>query len=58
VVVPIWVSDPGNPVGKFVVVYKRTVTGWVLLADSTPKDTMLTLYWPEATKLATLNALQ
>ena len=29
VVVAIWVSEPGNPTGKFVVVCRRTVTGWV-----------------------------
>lgn len=58
VVVAIWVSDPGNPAGKFVVVCRRTVTGWVTLADSTPKETELTLYCTGPTNVPISNALQ
>jgi len=58
VVMPIWVREPGNPVGKFEVVYRRTVTGWVTLAVSTPKETEVTLYWVEPVKLVMLNARQ
>ena len=39
VALPICVNEPGNPVGKFVLVYKRTVTDWVTFTDSTPKET-------------------
>jgi hypothetical protein len=44
VVVAIWVKEPGNPVGKFVVVYRRIVTGCVESDDSTPNDTEITSY--------------
>ena len=58
VVVPIWVSEPGNPLGKLDVVYSRTVTGWVTLAVSTPKETEVTEYSAPPVMEAMLNALQ
>ena len=61
VVVAIWVSEPGNPTGKFVVVYRRTVTGCVPpapVAVSMPKEAEVMLYGCEPAKVAMLNALQ
>ena len=60
VVVAICVRVPAGNAPPLLV-YKRTVTGWVPpapVASSTPKETPTTLYSDPGTNVAMLNALQ